>query len=74
MPFEVPRRQEEIIEDGSSGLLVTPGDSKLLKEAINSLLRDEPLRTRLARNGHDRVRSLFNLSDYAARLVGAAFI
>lgn len=41
----------EIIEDGRSGLLVPPGDSSTLAEAIIELLRDDELRQEMGQYG-----------------------
>jgi glycosyltransferase involved in cell wall biosynthesis len=38
---------DEVLEDGSSGLLVSPGDARELARAIDRLLADEALRARL---------------------------
>ncbi len=49
----------ELIVDGRTGLLVPPRDPKVLAEAILDLARDPKKRARLAKAGHDRVRSTF---------------
>lgn len=43
----------ELVSDGQTGLLVAPGDSAALADAIARLLADAPLRQRLGAAGHD---------------------
>jgi len=67
----------DMVEDGVSGILVPPGDSRALAEAMRLLLADPVLRARLGAAGRERVR-LFTASSVAARIenvyqeVGAA--
>lgn len=51
-----PSGPEEIIEDGSNGLLVPPADKRALADAILSILSDEKLARKLAGNGKRRVQ------------------
>jgi glycosyltransferase involved in cell wall biosynthesis len=44
----------EIVEDGSSGLVIGGNDARLLAEAVDRVLSQEDLRTRLARNARLR--------------------
>jgi glycosyltransferase involved in cell wall biosynthesis len=44
----------EIIEDGSTGLLVPPGDAPALSEALVRLLSDHDLAEAMGRRGHTR--------------------
>jgi glycosyltransferase involved in cell wall biosynthesis len=50
----------ELIEDGVTGLLVPPDAPDALAGAIGRLIRDEPLRRRLAAAGIARVRAHFD--------------
>lgn len=50
----------EIVEDYKTGILVKPSDPPSLAEAILTVIRDGPLRERLARNGREKVDD-FNL-------------
>jgi glycosyltransferase involved in cell wall biosynthesis len=52
----------EIVEDGTTGLLVTPGDPQVLAEAIRRLLEDDALRARLAANARRYVLERHGLS------------
>lgn len=54
------------VEDGKTGLLVAPGDSKELARALGTLLQDESLRNRLGSAGRARA-----LADYYPRVVAA---
>jgi len=49
----------ELIEDGRTGLLSPPRDPVALAAAITRLSRDPQTRARIARAGHDRVRTEF---------------
>jgi glycosyltransferase involved in cell wall biosynthesis len=49
----------EMIEDGVSGLLVSPNDPRALAGAINRLLSDHPFADMIARRGHDLVHERF---------------
>ena len=51
----------EAIVDGETGLLVPPGDSSKLAEAILRLLRDRELASRMGAAAHERVRKLFSM-------------
>ncbi len=57
----------DLIVDGSTGLLVPPGDVAALTNAIQRLIDDADLRQRLGRAGQDRVWADFD----AARLIPA---
>ena len=50
----------EVIEDGKTGLLVTPGDAPALAAAILTLLSDEEMRVRLGRAGQRRAETVFD--------------
>ena len=58
----------EIIVDGKSGLLVTPGDAGELARALQTLLSDEPLRRRLAAGARRRAEQ-FSLEKRARGLL-----
>jgi glycosyltransferase involved in cell wall biosynthesis len=51
----------EVVEDGVTGILVPPGDSKALGDALLRLLLDPDLRARMGQAGRERVRSEFTV-------------
>lgn len=58
----------ELIEDGMSGLLVEPQDSRALAAALRRLLDDRELGRRLGRAGRERVVAHFDQASSVARL------
>lgn len=59
----------EVVVDRKTGLLVPPGDSAALANALNKLLKDKKLRDSLARRAKERVR-LYDVRRHARRLIG----
>jgi sugar transferase (PEP-CTERM/EpsH1 system associated) len=53
----------EIVLDGKTGLLVPPGDSETLAQALIRLLRDLDLRSRMGRAGRRRVEQYFSANQ-----------
>ncbi|CAB4914224.1 unannotated protein [freshwater metagenome] len=51
----------EIVKDRVSGLVVTPGDSNSLAQAIEELLNDEELRSKLGSEAKKRAQRLFSM-------------
>jgi len=49
----------ELVESGTTGLLVEPGNAQDLSDALAHLIADPALRERLGRAGEQRVRSVF---------------
>lgn len=62
----------EIVVDGETGLLVTPGDAEALAVAIETVMGDAALAARLAKSGLERVENCFSL-DATVRGVLAAY-
>jgi phosphatidylinositol alpha-1,6-mannosyltransferase len=58
----------DLIEDGVNGLLVPPGNSHRLAETLSRLLRDEPLRRELGRQGAEMVRRKYGFATFQAGL------
>jgi len=59
----------DIIEDGTSGVLVEPGCPRELADAIESLLTDRQKRERLAQAGHESANSRFNPAAVAQQFI-----
>lgn len=57
----------EVVADGQTGLLVPSGQPERIGEALNRLLADEPLRTRLGTAGRERMRAEFTFEAQAAK-------
>ena len=49
------------MEDGKSGLLVSPRDAAALADAIEKLAKDENLRRQMAERAMERVRRRFTV-------------
>jgi glycosyltransferase involved in cell wall biosynthesis len=57
----------EIVDDGVNGILVPPGDSTALAEAVARLLTDEPTRRRMRGAGRDKVLAQFRFDTMLQR-------
>lgn len=57
----------ELVSEGTTGLLVPPDEPKLLARALNRLLSDPGLRTRLGRNARKRAEANFSWDDVAMK-------
>jgi len=55
----------DIIENGKSGLLAPPGDSESLRNALKTLIDNPGQRNDMAKNGLERVKSLFTAERMA---------
>jgi glycosyltransferase involved in cell wall biosynthesis len=53
----------ELIEDGSSGLVVPPGDPRAIGAALSQLIDQPALRRRMGNNARERIRSHFRIED-----------
>jgi glycosyltransferase involved in cell wall biosynthesis len=61
----------EVVEEGRTGLLVPPRDSRALADAITRLLADNELRTRMGEAGLARVRERFSVDRMVEETVAA---
>lgn len=59
----------EVVEDGVSGFVVPPRDEIETAKAIEKLISNEALRTRIGNNGRDRVRKLYNWDDNVKQMI-----
>lgn len=59
----------EIVADGQTGFLVTPGSAEALAEAVGRLASDAALRSRLGEAGRVRQRQLFSQHQHDQRLM-----
>jgi glycosyltransferase involved in cell wall biosynthesis len=58
----------ELVEDGTHGLLVSPGDPEGLAQALGKLLGDPITRARMGEAGQARVRDAFDIRTEALRM------
>jgi glycosyltransferase involved in cell wall biosynthesis len=59
----------ELVMDGETGGLVSPGDTGALANALEQLLRDRELRVRYARAGRARIEQHFRIENTVAPLI-----
>jgi colanic acid/amylovoran biosynthesis glycosyltransferase len=58
----------ELVQDGRTGLLVSPGDAMALADALLTLLRDEGLRRQMGQASRNRATTHFDIQDSVARV------
>lgn len=58
----------ELIEDRQSGLLVEEGNAETLADALQELIDDSALRSRLGKGGRDKIVEGFNIQKSVARI------
>jgi len=61
----------DLVEDGWNGYVVPPGDSEMLKRAVDRLLRDPELRQRMSLHSSERIRN-YSPEACAAGLAASA--
>jgi glycosyltransferase involved in cell wall biosynthesis len=61
----------EVVRDGETGFLVTPGDVDALRDRLSTLLSDRVLAERLGRNGRELVLERFTWERCAVRCLDA---
>src|SRR5580765_2409752 len=59
----------ELVVDGQTGMLVPPGDSTALAQALEQLLRDPELRLRFGRAGRQRIEQQFRIEQTVEPLI-----
>jgi glycosyltransferase involved in cell wall biosynthesis len=59
----------ELVVDGQTGVLVSPGDTTALTQALEQLLRDAELRLRYGRAGRARIEQHFRIEQTVAPLI-----
>ena len=59
----------EMVDDGSTGLLVAPDDSGAFADALAALASDAPRRKQLGEAGHEKLRAQFSAADSSRQLV-----
>jgi glycosyltransferase involved in cell wall biosynthesis len=60
----------EIVEDGTTGILVSPGDARGFADALRTLIGDPDLRQRMGEAGRARALERFDARVTTRRLVG----
>jgi L-malate glycosyltransferase len=58
----------EIVEDGTTGLLVPPRSPERLRESLLTMVEDPELRCRLGREGKNRAERLFSVGAYVREI------
>lgn len=58
----------DVVEDNVNGLLIPPGDSGRLTEALVRLLQDELLRTKLGQRGAEIVRGNYSFEIFQSKI------
>jgi glycosyltransferase involved in cell wall biosynthesis len=59
----------ELVVDGQTGILISPGDTAALTDALQRLLCDRDLRLRYGRAGRARIKQHFQIEDTVAPLL-----
>jgi glycosyltransferase involved in cell wall biosynthesis len=60
----------EVVQDGVTGILLSPGDKPALAAAMSTLLHDQPLRIRLGQLAQAFVRPRFGIDRYVDAITG----
>lgn len=59
----------ELVENGSCGILLPPGDVPALADALEKLCKDTTLRTKMGRYGRKRILEKFDLTKNSSKLL-----
>nr|QNO41822.1 D-inositol-3-phosphate glycosyltransferase [Methanosarcinales archaeon ANME-2c ERB4]QNO42778.1 D-inositol-3-phosphate glycosyltransferase [Methanosarcinales archaeon ANME-2c ERB4] len=60
----------ELVEDGASGILVSPKDEKAIADAIITLCKDSELRVKMGKKGREIIKREYNIASEAEKLIG----
>jgi glycosyltransferase involved in cell wall biosynthesis len=58
----------EIVMDGKTGLLIPPGDSDAICQALQQLIEDREKREQMGREGRKRVEQMFSLEKHVHKI------
>jgi glycosyltransferase involved in cell wall biosynthesis len=58
----------EIVEDGVTGIMISPGDAKAMAEAIVSLLKDEDRAKQMGLEGRQKAEKAYSLRTHLERI------
>jgi glycosyltransferase involved in cell wall biosynthesis len=58
----------EIIQDGTNGFLITPGDTAGMADRVVQLVKDQELKRRISAKGHDTALRDFSLNDMVRKI------
>jgi glycosyltransferase involved in cell wall biosynthesis len=58
----------EIVVDGKTGLLIPPGDSDAIRQALESLISDQETRKEMGVEGRKRVEQMFTLEKHVHKI------
>jgi glycosyltransferase involved in cell wall biosynthesis len=58
----------EIIQDGSNGFLIPPGDAAGMAERVVQLLKDQKLKQEISAKGHETALQEFSLQDMVGKI------
>jgi len=58
----------EVVENNVTGIIVPPANAEKLAEAMETLVRDEQLRTKFGKEGRQRVERLYNWNNNLASM------
>ena len=61
--------QEEIIENGLSGILIDAVNSEVIAKSIQKLMQDDVIRVFMVEQGYKRVKSTFTITKMVDSIV-----
>ena len=61
--------QEEIIENGVSGILIDAVNSEVIAKSIQKLMQDDVIRVSMVEQGYKRVKSTFTIAKMVDSIV-----